>query len=61
MKALNNTVGLLCLVWQNLGKLWRWRVKRLLSFLDPSQTLVGIHSHHSWNQRATLPDHFNNA
>jgi glycosyltransferase involved in cell wall biosynthesis len=42
--------------WQVLGVFENGRLKRRNTFLDPSRTLAGIHSHHSWDERQTLPD-----
>lgn len=42
--------------WQVLGIFENGRLKTRNSFLDPSRTLTGLHSHHSWDHRQTVPD-----
>lgn len=42
--------------WQLLGKYDDGKIIRLNKFLDPKRTVTGIHSHHSWDNRETMPD-----
>ena len=42
--------------WQLLASYENGKIKRLNTFLNPKKTLTGIHSHHSWDNRSTLPD-----
>jgi len=42
--------------WQIIADLRWWGIKNMLPFLDISKVLTGVHSHHSWDNRATTPD-----
>jgi len=42
--------------WQLLASYKNGKIKRLNTFLDPKKTLTGVHSHHSWDDRKTLPN-----
>ncbi len=42
--------------WQLLASYKNGKIKQLNTFLDPKKTLTGIHSHHSWDDKQTMPD-----
>ncbi len=46
--------------WQTLFKkkrsLFGWTQKRRFTFIPNSKIITGIHSHHSWDKRRTMPD-----
>ena len=41
--------------WQVYAQIKDGKVSEYLSFLDKKRTLVGLHSHHSWDGKRTLP------
>ncbi|MBF0474075.1 MAG: glycosyltransferase family 4 protein [Nitrospirae bacterium] len=42
--------------WQLIGELQRFWVKKTLTITDNSRIIVGVHSHHSWDDRLSMPD-----